>query len=118
MRFIPGGPFTMGSEHFYPEEAPLRQVRVDGFWIDAAPVTNRDFARFVAETGHVTAAEIAHDPSDYPGLLPGVDRAGSLVFRERKSVGQGKEVSDRVDSGCTSNSQKNKKKSSNKPNLS
>src|SRR3546814_7362328 len=45
MRFIPGGPFTMGSEHFYPEEAPLRQVRVDGFWIDAAPVTHRDFAR-------------------------------------------------------------------------
>ncbi|MBB5705361.1 formylglycine-generating enzyme required for sulfatase activity [Sphingopyxis panaciterrulae] len=82
MRFIPGGPFTMGSEHFYPEEAPLRQVRVDGFWIDAAPVTNRDFARFVAATGHVTAAEIAPDPRDYPGLLPGMDRAGSLVFRK------------------------------------
>src|SRR3546814_16757880 len=76
MRFSPGGPCTMGSEHFYPQEAPLRQVRVDGFWIDAAPVTNRDFARFVADTGHVTAAAIAPYPRDHPGMFPGMHRAG------------------------------------------
>src|SRR3546814_19965390 len=78
----------MGSEHFYPEEAPLRQVRVDGFWIDAAPVTNSDFARFVAETGHVTAAEIAPDPRAYPGPLPGMDRAGLLGFRTTAGTGE------------------------------
>jgi formylglycine-generating enzyme len=77
---LEGGTFAMGSDNFYPEEAPVRRVRVDPFWIDAAPVTNEQFARFVAETGHVTLAEIAPDPKDYPGMLPGMDRAGSLVF--------------------------------------
>ena len=72
----------MGSLAFYPEEAPLARVRVSGFWIDGTPVTNRQFAEFVAATGHVTQAEIAPDPKDYPGMLPGMDRAGSLVFRK------------------------------------
>lgn len=47
----------MGSEHFYPEEAPARRVRVDPFQIDEVPVTNAAFAAFVAATGHVTRAE-------------------------------------------------------------
>ena len=79
---IEGGTFTMGSEDFYPEEAPRRQVRVDSFWIDEVPVTNREFARFVEATGHVTFAEIAPDPKDYPDMLPGMDKPGSLVFRK------------------------------------
>jgi len=82
MRRIEGGEFTMGSLAFYPEEAPLARVRVDSFWIDETPVTNREFAEFVAATGHVTQAEIPPDPKDYPGMLPGMDRAGSLVFRK------------------------------------
>ena len=81
MRFITGGAFTMGSERFYPEEAPLRRVRVDSFWIDETPVTNRQFAAFVAATGHRTLAEIAPDPRDYPGMPAYMARAGSLVFR-------------------------------------
>ena len=79
---IPSGTFTMGSERFYPEEAPLRQVAVDAFLIDRAPVTNRQFAAFVEATGYTTVAEIAPDPKDYPGMLPGMDRAGSLVFHK------------------------------------
>ena len=82
MRLIEGGTFMMGSEAFYPEEAPRRRVKVDNFWIDETPVTNAAFARFVAETGYVTVAEIAPDPKDYPGMLPGMDRAGSLVFHK------------------------------------
>jgi len=80
MRPIAGGTFTMGSERFYPEEAPQRRVRVDDFWIDETLVTNRDFARFVEATGHVTVAEIAPDPRDYPGLSAEMAKAGSLVF--------------------------------------
>ena len=80
MVFVPGGTFAMGSEAFYPEEAPVRRVRVDPFWIDDTPVTNARFRAFVEATGHVTFAEIAPDPKDYPGMLPGMDRAGSLVF--------------------------------------
>ncbi len=70
----------MGSDRHYPEEAPRHDVRVDGFWIDRAPVTNAEFARFVAETDHVTTAEIAPDPKDYPGALPEMCKAASLLF--------------------------------------
>lgn len=77
---IEGGTFAMGSERGYPEEAPVRKVRVDGFWIDPTPVTNRHFARFVEATGHVTVAEIAPDPKDYPGMPPEMAKPGSLVF--------------------------------------
>ena len=82
MRWLDDGEFTMGSLDFYPEEAPLARVRVKGFWIDETPVTNRQFAAFVAATNHVTLAEVAPDPKLYPGILPGMDRAGSLVFRK------------------------------------
>jgi formylglycine-generating enzyme len=82
MRRIEAGTFMMGSERGYPEEAPLREVRVGSFWIDETPVTNREFAEFVAATGHVTNAEVAPSAEDYPGILPGMDRAGSLVFNK------------------------------------
>ena len=77
---LDGGVFTMGSERFYPDEAPCRKVRVGPFQIDRTPVTNRAFARFVEDTDHVTTAEIAPDPADYPGMLPEMAFAGSLVF--------------------------------------
>ncbi|AUW60277.1 gliding motility-associated lipoprotein GldK [Sphingobium sp. SCG-1] len=82
MTWVPGGAFTMGSDRFYPEEAPLRRVSVDAFWIDTTPVTNRQFAAFVEATGYTTIAQIAPDPKNYPGMLPGMDQAGSLVFRK------------------------------------
>lgn len=77
---LPGGVFTMGSERFYREEAPTRRVKIDAFRIDRGPVTNRQFARFVAATGHVTTAETRPDPADYPGMLPEMAYAGSAVF--------------------------------------
>ena len=80
MVFIPGGTFRMGSDLHYPEEAPAHRATVDGFWIDRAPVTNRQFKEFVKATGHVTFAEIPPDPKDYPGALPHMLHAGSLVF--------------------------------------
>ena len=74
---LEGGQFRMGSDRFYPEEAPIRTVEVGAFLIDITPVTNADFAGFVAATGHVTVAERAPDPT----LYPGADRTpASLVF--------------------------------------
>ncbi|MGZ8155161.1 MAG: formylglycine-generating enzyme family protein [Burkholderiales bacterium] len=80
MVWIPGGTFRMGSDSHYSEEAPAHRVTVSGFWIDRAPVTNRQFKAFVHATGHVTVAEIPPDPKDYPGALPHMLYAGSLVF--------------------------------------
>ena len=80
MIWIPGGNFRMGSDKHYPEEAPVHRVTVDGFWIDRTPVTNRQFKEFVRATGHVTFAEIPPDPKKYPGALPHMLYAGSLVF--------------------------------------
>jgi formylglycine-generating enzyme required for sulfatase activity len=80
MVWIAGGTYRMGSDHHYPEEAPAHLVTVDGFWIDRTPVTNREFRRFVNATGYVTFAEIRPDANDYPGALPHMLKAGSLVF--------------------------------------
>ena len=70
----------MGSEDFYPEERPVHQVTVDGFWMDTTAVTVAEFRRFVKATGHVTTAEIAPDPADYPDADPALLVPGSLVF--------------------------------------
>ena len=80
MVWVPGGVFCMGSDHHYPEEQPVHRVRVDGFWMDRTPITNREFRRFSEATGYVTFAQIAPDPKDYPGALPHMLKAGSLVF--------------------------------------
>jgi formylglycine-generating enzyme required for sulfatase activity len=80
MRHLPGGSFLMGSDRFYPEEMPRREIIVDPFWIDETPVTNADFAAFVEATGYVTLAEKAPDLRDYPGMLPELAHPGSLVF--------------------------------------
>ncbi len=77
---VPGGTFRMGSDKHYPEEAPVHRVTVDEFRIDRTPVTNRQFGEFVTATGHDTFAEICPDPKDYPGALPYMLYAGSLVF--------------------------------------
>ncbi|GAA1719957.1 formylglycine-generating enzyme family protein [Isoptericola hypogeus] len=77
---VPAGTFRMGSTDFYPEEGPVREVEVGAFALERHPVTNAQFARFVAATGYVTVAERPLDPAEFPGvdlrdLVP-----GGLVF--------------------------------------
>jgi formylglycine-generating enzyme required for sulfatase activity len=55
MAWIPGGTFTMGSSRFYPEEGPVQQATVSGFWMDETTVTNSQFRRFVKATGYLCA---------------------------------------------------------------
>jgi formylglycine-generating enzyme len=81
MAWIQGGTFLMGSEDFYPEEGPVHQVTVDGFWIDTHPVTNADFRRFVKATGYLTVAGHPPDPADYPDADPALLVPGALVFQ-------------------------------------
>ncbi len=78
---VPGGAFRMGSTSFYPEEAPIHTVTVDAFAIERHPVTNAQFAEFVAATGHVTVAEKSLDAALYPGVPQADLQPGALVFR-------------------------------------
>ncbi|MGC4073017.1 MAG: formylglycine-generating enzyme family protein [Nibricoccus sp.] len=88
---IPGGTFTMGSDAAYAfsNEAPAHQVTLKPFMIAAHPVTNAEFARFVAATGYVTVAERAIDWEELkkqvpPGTPKPPDdqlQPGSLVFK-------------------------------------
>ena len=80
MILVPGGTYAMGSDAFYPEEAPCRTVSVDAFLLDPNPVTNAEYRRFVDETGYRTVAEAAPIADDYPDADPDMLRAGSSVF--------------------------------------
>jgi formylglycine-generating enzyme len=81
MAWIPAGAFRMGSDDHYPEERPVHEVAVDGFWMDDHAVTVAAFRRFVKTTGYVTVAERPLDAADYPDADPDLLVPGSLVFR-------------------------------------
>jgi formylglycine-generating enzyme required for sulfatase activity len=80
MVFVPGGTFVMGSDRHYPEEAPAVEAAVAGFWMDRGPVTNAQFAAFVAATGYLTLAERTPSRDAYPDAPPELLRPASLVF--------------------------------------
>src|SRR6478735_6640406 len=80
MVLVPGGSFVMGSMDFDPEERPLRRTEAPDLWLDEHPVTNAEFRRFVADTGHQTIAERAPDPADFPGADPADLVPGSQLF--------------------------------------
>lgn len=79
--WVEGGTFLMGSHEFYPEERPARLVAVDGFWMDAHPVTVAEFRRFVDDTRYITLAERPPHPAEYPEVDPALLVPGSLVFQ-------------------------------------
>lgn len=59
---LPPGEFLMGTDHdaaFAAQgERPVRRVRLRSFQIGSSPVTNEEFAKFVAATGFRTEAEM------------------------------------------------------------
>lgn len=81
MVWIAPGKFWMGADDpSQPDSKPVHEVEIDGFWIDATEVTNRQFAEFVKATGYKTVAEIAPKAEDYPGADPKLLVPGSVVF--------------------------------------
>jgi formylglycine-generating enzyme required for sulfatase activity len=90
MVWIPGGEFSMGcadprGKPFggpdpMADARPIHRVRLDGYWIDARPVTNADFASFIAATRYTTVAERVPKAEDFPGAPPEALVAGSIVF--------------------------------------
>lgn len=57
MVLIKGGAFQMGSDRGMPYEAPVHEVAVNSFYMDANEVTVADFAKFVKATKYMTEAE-------------------------------------------------------------
>lgn len=94
MVWIPGGTFTMGSNDSdaKADEKPAHEVKVEGFWIDATPVTNKQFKEFVDATGYVTTAEkapkleeiMSQVPPGTPEPAPDLLVPASLVFKKAK----------------------------------
>jgi formylglycine-generating enzyme required for sulfatase activity len=81
MVWVPGGTFWMGCEPCgMPDALPEHLVTIDGFWMDATPVTNAQFEMFVRATGYVTVAERTPDRREFPGVPPDKLAAGSAVF--------------------------------------
>jgi len=98
MVWVPGGEFVMGTpEYLAPnsenpdriklDEHPAHEVELDGFWMDATPVTNREFKRFVDQTNYVTFAERQLTRQDFAdrgvnvsGFQENVINPGSMCF--------------------------------------
>lgn len=78
--WIPDQSALLGSAAHYPEEGPVREVSVTGFWMQTHQVANDDFAAFVDATGYVTVAERPIDPADYPDAPAENLQPGSMVF--------------------------------------
>ncbi|MBL8815389.1 MAG: formylglycine-generating enzyme family protein [Planctomyces sp.] len=79
MVWIPGGTFQMGSLDGAPDEYPVHEVRLDGFWMDQYEVTNRQFQAFVEATGYVTTAE---QPPKLRSLEPGSGLEDAAILEE------------------------------------
>lgn len=97
MVWIDGGEFIMGSAHAdsMNDERPPHPVKVNSFWIDETPVTNRQFKAFVDATGYITTAEKAPTLEEIMAQVPKGTKppaqellvAASLVFTPpRESV--------------------------------
>jgi formylglycine-generating enzyme len=90
MVWIPGGEFSMGGvnpvgmddggHEGMNDARPVHRVFVNGFLMDAAEVTNKQFAEFVKATGYVTVAEQKPTKEEIPDAPEENLVAGSVVF--------------------------------------
>ncbi|MGV3774655.1 MAG: formylglycine-generating enzyme family protein [Verrucomicrobiales bacterium] len=69
--------FLMGSANGNPDEQPVHEVSVRGFWMDKTEVTNAEFEKFIQATGYKTVAERA---PQFEGVDDEMNVPGSLVF--------------------------------------
>ena len=92
MVLIPSGEFLMGgrSDQAYQDEFPQHKVMISSFYMDVHEVTNRQFLKFVEETGYLTIAERDIDWEEMKTQLPAgtpkppdsLLKSGSLVFAQ------------------------------------
>jgi len=96
MAWIPGGPFTMGTNDvdsqghalefgltkpWFEDEHPAHTVDLPGFYLDRNEVTNADFAAFVAATGSRVPG--TWKSNTYPGGMANVPVASVNWYQAR-----------------------------------
>ena len=99
MIWVSGKSFTkggkVGDNYAMERELPSHEVYVDGFFIDITEVTNKQFEKFVQETGYITIAERKIEweeikmnlPPNTPKPADSLLQPGSLIFnKEIKKV--------------------------------
>lgn len=91
MVWVPGGTVALGDT-VYPEERPIQNHPLTGFWMDRTEVTNAQFAAFVTATGYTTVAERPVDTQAHPGLPPDLQQAGAVVFIQPTDLRRGGDV--------------------------
>ena len=69
MVWVPGGKFKMGGSDGFPDELPVHDVQLDGFWMDSTEVTVAQFKRFADATGYITVAERKPKREDFADQL-------------------------------------------------
>jgi len=98
MVWVPGATFKQGAvspdKIAMNHEKPSIDVIVDGFFMDATEVTNKQFAEFINATGYVTIAERGIDWEEIKKQVPegtekphdSILQPGSLTFKKSKST--------------------------------
>jgi formylglycine-generating enzyme required for sulfatase activity len=86
---IPEGFFWMGSDRHQENEAPCHRVWIDSFALGRFPVTNRDYQKFVEETGAAAPpfwCEAAFSDPDQPVVgVSWYDAAAYCVWLSRRT---------------------------------
>ena len=94
MVWVEGKSYSKGAkiddQYSMMREKHSHNVYVDGFFIDITEVTNKQFKKFVAETGYITIAERKIDWEEMKKSLPpgtpkphdSILQPGSLIFNE------------------------------------
>lgn len=95
MILVKSGSFKMGYEDGYEDELPVHTVTLSSYYIDAHEVTNRQFAKFVKATGHVTQAE--KDGYAWCYLKDTSDFQAVQGAQWRHPEGPGSSIEDRMD---------------------
>ncbi len=60
--YVPGGEFTLGADGINSWSAPVHRVRLKPFWIGKAPVTNRQYSRFLEQQSDCRRPAFSEDP--------------------------------------------------------
>jgi formylglycine-generating enzyme required for sulfatase activity len=87
---IPAGPFTMGVNNGRPDERPAHRVTLSAFRMAVLPVTNEDYAAFLAATGHEAPRfwdDAAFNRTRQP--VVGVSWVDAVAYCEWLGSGQG-----------------------------